>query len=81
MVVIESFLITLFGLALGVIFGLTFGVLLQQVLKGEGLQTLDIPFDRIGLVAVVIAVAGVVAALWPARRAARLNMLRAIATE
>ena len=81
MVVIESFLITLFGLALGVILGLIFGVLLQQVLKGEGLQTLDIPFDRIGLVAVVIAVAGVVAALWPARRAARLNMLRAIATE
>lgn len=81
MVVIESFLITLFGLALGVVLGLIFGVLLQQVLKAEGLQTLAIPAERISVIALVIAVAGVVAAIWPARRAARLNMLRAIATE
>lgn len=81
MVVIESFLITLFGLALGVALGLVFGILLQQVLRGEGLQTLAIPAERIAIVALVIAIAGVIAAIWPARRAARLNMLRAIATE
>jgi putative ABC transport system permease protein len=81
MVVIESFLITLFGLALGLLLGLVYGVLLQQVLKGEGLQTLAIPAERIGIVAMVIAVAGVIAAIWPARRASRLNMLRAIASE
>ncbi len=81
MVVIESFLITLFGLTLGLAMGLIFGVLLQQVLKTEGLQTLAIPAERIAIVALVIAIAGVVAAIWPARRAAKLNMLRAIATE
>jgi putative ABC transport system permease protein len=61
--------------------GLGLGVALQRGLRSQGLETLAIPWSTIVAVLVVAAVAGVVAAVLPAIRAVRLNVLTAIATE
>ena len=42
---------------------------------------LVLPWGRMALFLLLAAVVGVLAALWPARRAARLNMLTAIKSE
>jgi putative ABC transport system permease protein len=47
----------------------------------EGLNTFTVPVVSLVVVVVLAALAGVVAAVMPARRAARLDVLRAIVTE
>jgi putative ABC transport system permease protein len=77
----ESVIIALFGTFLGLVIGLFFGWALVQALKSQGFTTLTIPPGQLLTVVVVAAVAGVVAAIWPGSRAARLDVLKAIATE
>jgi putative ABC transport system permease protein len=81
MVRIEALLIALFGALLGVGLGLLFGVAIQRSLVDEGISALEIPWTLIAVVLVVSALVGVLAAILPARRAANLNVLTAIATE
>lgn len=81
MVRLESVIISLFGAALGLGLGVLFGVLLQRSLAGQGITDLSIPFVSLVVFLVVAAVIGVLAAIWPARRAARLDVLRAVTTE
>ena len=50
-------------------------------MKDEGLNTFAIPVQSLAVVVVLAALAGVVAAILPARRAARLDVLRAVVTE
>ncbi len=52
-----------------------------QALSDEGINRLNIPFVNLAVVVVLAGLAGVVAAIPPARRAARLDVLRAIVTE
>ena len=81
MVVLEAVLISLFGAALGVVLGLVYGALLQKVLASQGITVLAVPTGQIvGFLALGI-VGGLVAALWPAFTASRLDVLRAIASE
>lgn len=81
MVALESVFIAVFGALLGVALGITFGVLLQRILVTEGITELAVnPPAMVGYVA-LSAVGGVVAALWPAWRASRMDVLAAIATE
>jgi putative ABC transport system permease protein len=70
-----------FGAVLGAVLGLGLGVALQRGLRGQGLETLAIPWGTILGVLLLAAVAGVVAAVLPAIRAVRLDVLKAIATE
>ena len=77
----ESVLISLYGAVLGVAIGLAFGAALVSVLKDQGIDQFAIPFARIGWVFLAAALGGVLAAILPARRAARLNVLAAIAQE
>ncbi len=81
MIVLEAFVIALFGAVVGLALGVGFAVALQRTLVDQGITVLDIPW--VGLLAflVVAGLVGVLAALWPAFRAGRLNVLRAIATE
>ena len=58
-----------------------FGVAIQRALASEGFDTLTIPWGQLGLFLVLAAVVGVLAALWPGRRAAKVDILRAITTE
>jgi putative ABC transport system permease protein len=77
----ESVLIALLGTALGIAIGLVFGWVLSRALRSQGFTQFSIPFVSLLWICALAAVAGVVAAIWPARRAARLNVLAAIATE
>ncbi|HET7900501.1 MAG TPA: FtsX-like permease family protein [Candidatus Nanopelagicales bacterium] len=81
MVVLEAVLISLFGAALGVALGLVYGALLQRVLEPQGVTVLAIPGGQIGWFLALGIVGGLVAALWPAFTASRLDVLRAIASE
>jgi len=80
MVRLESIAIAVLGALLGVASGLLFGVVLRQAFEEDGLTDLAVPWLRLVLFIVVAAVVGVLAAVAPARRAARLDVLTAIST-
>ncbi|MFF7330779.1 FtsX-like permease family protein [Streptomyces sp. NPDC008150] len=82
MVRLESLVISLFGGVLGIGLGIFFGWAAGQLL-GTAMPTYEmvLPWGRMVVFLVLAGVVGVVAALWPARRAARLNMLAAIKSE
>ncbi len=75
---LESLLIAVFGAILGLVLGITFGVLFTHTLRSEGLTTISVPWAQDVEFLVVAAIVGVLAAWWPARRAARTKPLEAI---
>jgi putative ABC transport system permease protein len=75
---VESALIAMFGAVLGLAIGLTYGVLFTRLLASQGLKTLSVPWGQAVLFFVVAGVVGVLAALWPGIRAARIPPLAAI---
>ncbi|MEV0173843.1 ABC transporter permease [Streptomyces sp. NPDC050803] len=81
MIRLESVVIAVFGAVLGLGLGLVWGVCTQQVLALQGMTALAIPWGTIVAVVVGSAVVGIVAALLPALRASRMNVLAAIAHE
>ncbi|HET6919286.1 MAG TPA: FtsX-like permease family protein, partial [Jiangellaceae bacterium] len=81
MVRLESIAIAVLGAVLGVGLGIVFGIALQRSQAGEGLEVLAIPWIQLVIFVLLAGVVGVLAALWPAYRAARLDVLRAITTE
>ncbi|MFD9464734.1 ABC transporter permease [Streptomyces sp. NPDC060027] len=81
MIRLESVVIAVFGAVLGLALGLIWGVCVQQVLALQGMKALAIPWTTIVAVVVGSAVVGIVAALLPALRASRMNVLEAIAHE
>ncbi|MFF8195397.1 ABC transporter permease [Streptomyces bobili] len=81
MIRLESVVIAVFGAVLGLALGLVWGVCTQQVLALQGMKALAIPWTTIVAVVVGSAVVGVVAALLPALRASRMNVLAAISHE
>jgi putative ABC transport system permease protein len=81
MVRLESVIIALLGGALGIGLGLLFGVSFQQSQKNAGIEILSVPLGQLLVFAVLAVIVGVLASLWPARRAARLDVLRAITAE
>jgi putative ABC transport system permease protein len=74
----ESVLIALLGTTLGTAIGLGFSWALVQALGDAGITKLSIPVGQLSMIVVLAAVAAVVAAAWPARRAAKLDVLEAI---
>jgi putative ABC transport system permease protein len=81
MITLESVVISVLGATLGVVMGIGFGVALMYALREEGLEVISVPGDQLGVFLVAALVVGVLAAVVPARRAARLDVLRAIGTE
>ncbi|QLH23762.1 ABC transporter permease [Streptomyces sp. Rer75] len=81
MIRLESVVIALFGALLGLGLGMGWGATAQKLLALEGLKTLEIPWPTIITVFIGSAVVGLIAALIPAFRAARMNILNAIATD
>jgi len=80
MIRLESVVMAIFGAVLGLIVGLGFGISLQRTLADDGISELRVPGVQLVIFLVVAALVGVLAAVWPARRAAKLDVLRAIAT-
>ncbi len=78
---LESVVIALVGAGLGVLLGLVAGVVLQKALANQGIDTLAVPRVRLIVFVVLAMLVGVLAAWWPGRRAAALDVLRAIGTE
>jgi putative ABC transport system permease protein len=74
----EAVLIALLGTVVGVALGLGFGWALVKALAGDGIDHLAIPAARVGAVVVAGAVAAVLAAALPARRAARADVLQSL---
>lgn len=78
MISYESVMVSLFGAVAGLALGTALGWALQRVMAADGVEVLDIPYGRLGLYLLSAVLIGVVAAIWPARRASRMNVLRAI---
>ena len=76
----ESVITALIGAILGTVLGVIFAGLVSRPLADEGFE-LAYPIGTLILLLVLAALAGVIAAIWPARRAARLDVLRALAYE
>ena len=76
----ESVITALIGAALGLAVGFFLGVVTTIALEDEGF-ILSIPYVSLIVFAVLAVLAGVLAAILPARRASRLNVLEALAYE
>jgi putative ABC transport system permease protein len=77
----ESVIIAVLGAVLGVAIGVLFGWAMQQALASQGITKLTIPPVQLLVYVVLAGLAGVLAAVLPARRAAKLNVLDAISYE
>jgi putative ABC transport system permease protein len=75
----EAVIVALIGGLLGIVLGLIFGVVGASATPD--LDVISIPWSRLIIFFVLAGVAGVLAAIWPARRAAKLDVLRAVAHE
>ncbi|MGB5655530.1 MAG: FtsX-like permease family protein [Acidimicrobiia bacterium] len=77
----ESIMVAVIGAILGIVVGLFFGIVVTAALKSQGINVLSIPAVQISGLVIFGVVAGLLAAIIPARRAAKLNILEAIAYE
>ncbi len=78
----ESVVIALFGALLGLVLGLGFGLALTKAVLSTGVGgVVSVPVPTLILFVILAAIAGVLAAIWPARRAARTSVLAALAFE
>ena len=80
-ITIESVLIAVFGTALGVAVGVALAAVMPRVFAEEGLSVLAVPAAELASMLGLAVVVGVLAALWPATRAARLPVLDAVSYE
>ena len=76
----ESVITSLMGAIIGLVVGIVFAVVVTRALSSSGF-VLSIPIGTLFLLLVLAALAGVIAAVFPARRAARLDVLTAISAE
>jgi putative ABC transport system permease protein len=77
----EAVVISTFGAVLGLGVGVLFGWAIQRAMTDRGVDVLTVPITELVLYFLAGALIGVIAAIWPARRAARMDILRAIATQ
>ncbi len=75
----ESVLIALFGTTLGTVVGVLFGAAMVLSLADQGIGAVVLPVGQLAVVAALAALCGLVAAALPARRAAKLDVLAALA--
>jgi putative ABC transport system permease protein len=78
---LESVIISLMGTLIGLVIGIVFGWALVTALVDEGITSFAIPWSQLMIIVIIAILAGVGAALYPARRAARLDVLRAISSD
>ncbi len=77
----ESVIVAIFGAVLGLAIGIGLGWAMVAALSDQGITEFALPVGQLVIYVVIAGIAGVVAAAYPARRAARLDVLRAISTE
>ncbi|HET6653512.1 MAG TPA: FtsX-like permease family protein, partial [Nocardioides sp.] len=69
MITLESVVISLLGATLGVVLGIGFGIALMYAVRDQGLQVFSVPGTQLVVFLVLSLVIGVLAAVFPARRA------------
>ena len=77
----ESVILATFGAVIGIVIGTLMGLALVSSLRQQGITETSVPWARLVEFLILAAILGLVAASWPARRAARLDVLTAIAAE
>ena len=78
---LESVLVALLGTALGLVVGVFFGWSISVTLRDEGLTAFNVPVLSLAVIVLLALAGGILAALRPSRRAAKLDVLAAIASE
>jgi putative ABC transport system permease protein len=81
MVRYESVLIAVFGAVLGLVIGVLFGLGAAHAMPASVVTVVSVPFPSLIQIVIIAAIAGVLAGVLPARRAAKMDVLRAITTE
>jgi putative ABC transport system permease protein len=76
----ESIVTSLIGAVLGIVVGFFLAILVTHALSSEGV-VFAVPYVSVVYFVIAAIVVGIVAAIWPARRAARLNVLEALQYE
>jgi putative ABC transport system permease protein len=77
----ESVVISVLGTVLGLVIGLLFGYCVVRALHDEGITSFNPAIGTMIFITIFAGLSGVVAAVFPARRAAKLDMLRSISSE
>jgi putative ABC transport system permease protein len=77
----EAVILAIFGAIVGIVIGTALGLALVASLRQQGITDTAVPVTSLLIFLLLAALLGLVAASWPARRAARLDVLAAIATE
>ena len=77
----ESVITALLGAVQGIIIGILLGYAVTLALSSEGLKKFTLPIGALIVILIIAMLIGVVAAIRPARRAARLDVLRAVTVE
>jgi putative ABC transport system permease protein len=77
----EAVIISLLGAVVGIVIGTALGLALSSSLRNEGVTNIAVPVGSLIGFLVLSALLGLIAATWPARRAAKLDVLAAIASE
>ena len=78
---VEAAIVSVLGVFEGLVLGLVLGVAAVRALSSQGVTQVAVPIAELIVLALVAALAGAAAAAWPARRAARLDVLQAVTTE
>ncbi|MFL5960099.1 MAG: ABC transporter permease [Gaiellaceae bacterium] len=76
----ESIVTSLIGAALGIVVGFFLAILVTHALSDEGI-VFAVPYASIAYFVIAAIIVGILAAIWPARRAAKLNVLEALQYE
>ncbi len=77
----ESVILAVFGAVIGIIVGTCLGIALVSALHSQGITDTVVPVSNLVVFLILAALLGLLAASWPARRAARLDVLAAIAAQ
>jgi len=76
----EAAIVSVYGALLGLALGVFFGLALVGALRDKGVNVTVVPYQPLLILAGVIACLGVLASMYPARRASRLNVIAAVSS-